>query len=149
LEGALGSDNRVILFDLHSQTGNIPDLWLDSLAIFGSDWEEKTYRFGTISENGAVPAGFDLLNCYPNPFNSATRIEYFIPAGITEPVRLNIYDLQGHQLKTLVDQLLEPGRYSCIWEGADENGRQLSSGLYFLQMTARGWQRTKKIILLR
>ena len=74
------------------------------------------------------PSGFALLKNYPNPFNPATTIEFTVPeAGFTEIV---IYNMSGQKIRELVSADMTPGVHSVVWDGCDENGTPVSSGVY-------------------
>jgi len=145
LDGALGIDNNVLQIEMSGS----PKLILDSLKIIGAQWDVETYKIGEEPDSEIVPSEIDLLNCYPNPFNSFTRINYALPASTAGQVQVSIYDLLGRRVRVLINQPLEAGRYSLNWNGTDDFGLPLSSGIYILQFVATGYQRTNKIILLR
>lgn len=85
-------------------------------------------------------------NC-PNPFNPATSIEY----GVLEEghVSLNIYDAAGRLVRTLVGADRTPGYYVESWNGTDEAGRRLASGIYFCRLEVGGTERVQKLVLLK
>ncbi|MBN2104335.1 C10 family peptidase [bacterium] len=88
---------------------------------------------GIVAE-ATMPKVFRLRQNYPNPFNGTTVIFYEIPRVCH--VRIQIYNVLGRQINTLVDKLQEPGRYLLSWEGADDRSRHVSTGLYFCTMKA-------------
>jgi len=89
-----------------------------------------------------VPFGY-RLNCpYPNPLNAATTIVYDVP--VRGHVRMNIFDVLGRQVATLVDGVADPGSYSVRWDAED-----LPSGIYFVRMEAAGFQKTQKVVVLK
>lgn len=149
LDSALGIEDQIVQITLQSIDGNVSQLILDSLEIRGTDWESETYQTGDASAPVTTPNDPRLLTCYPNPFNNSTRINYHIPSSAAGLVRLTIFDLLGHRIKTLVNQPLESGYYSLIWDGNSEDDLPLSSGVYILQLNAPSLRRTHKIILLR
>lgn len=82
----------------------------------------------------APPATFALLQNYPNPFNASTWIKYELPVG-EHSVQLIIYDILGQRIKTLIDSKQQPaGYYQIIWDGTDDAGRPVSSGIYFYKL---------------
>jgi hypothetical protein len=109
-------------------------------------------NMGTISD---LPKRFSLRQNYPNPFNPSTTIAYQIPVGTYNYTTLRIYDTMGRLIKTLVDERQEAGHYSVIWNGHDDDGKEVSSGIYFyrLEVGAREQapllQETKRMILLK
>jgi subtilisin family serine protease len=97
-----------------------------------------------------LPRGYALAQNYPNPFNAETSIDYALPAG-TGPQRtiLLIYNNLGQKVRTLVDQVQEPGAYSVYWDGRDETQREVSSSVYFYRLQSGTFDRTRKMVLLR
>ncbi len=89
-----------------------------------------------------IPAQFDLMAAYPNPFNSTTSITYALP--VPSPVTLSIYDQSGRKIATLVNAYSSPGYYNYIW-----SPDRLSSGLYLIRLEACGQVQTSKVVLVR
>jgi flagellar hook assembly protein FlgD len=95
-----------------------------------------------------VPAyAFVLEQNYPNPFNPATSISFEIDRE--EFVSLRIYDTAGRLVRTLVAANRDPGRYTELWNGSDESGHPVASGVYFCRLATGSSSITKKMILLR
>jgi len=92
-----------------------------------------------------------LLQNYPNPFNPETRIKYTVDSRQTHPIptTLKIYNILGQLVKTLVDKAQEPGSYEVIWDGKDEEGNEVASGIYFHQLKTEEFSQTKKMVLIR
>ncbi|MDD5407168.1 MAG: C25 family cysteine peptidase [Candidatus Cloacimonas acidaminovorans] len=86
-----------------------------------------------------------LKGCYPNPFNPTTTISFSIKEKA--PVELVIYNILGQKVRTLVNQPLEPGEHSIVWNGTDNKGRSVASGIYFYRMKAGNYSETKKMVL--
>ena len=103
--------------------------------------------------NPELPEVFSLSQNYPNPFNPSTTIKFQLPEkNGTSAVRtvLRIYDILGRLVRTLVDEDLAPGFYTKSWDGLNENGVRISSGVYFYSITAASdSRRTKKMLLLK
>jgi len=113
----------------------------------------------------SLPRVFALTQNYPNPFNPSTTIGYDIPvvsggSGVTITgsgssegagtvnVRLMIYDLRGRLVRKLLDQDREPGRYQAHWDGRDDRGARVSSGIYLYRIEAGEFVSTKKMVML-
>jgi len=100
---------------------------------------------------GMIPQDFTLSNNYPNPFNSSTVIEYAIPEKSN--VSVEIYDLRGYKVHSLVDSPHEAHYYRRLWNAKDDNGRLVASGLYFMRIVAVGetrtFTKTKKMVMIR
>jgi len=95
------------------------------------------------------PNDFSLFQNYPNPFNSITTIKYSIPPGKSSyHVTLKIYDIRGRLVTTLVNQNQSAGMYSVNWDGSDDIGNHVSSGVYFYSLEAEGYKSNQKILLI-
>ena len=96
---------------------------------------------------GGIPISFVLAQNYPNPFNDDTTIRY----GLLSPDRvlLIIYNSQGRRVKTMVDGWRKKGYHTAIWNGRDDHGQRVSSGLYFILFQGNFFKFVKKALLLR
>jgi subtilisin family serine protease len=97
--------------------------------------------------DGLVPRRFALYQSSPNPFGPHTAIRLDVPRS--GPVLLEIFDVNGRRLRTLVDGVLSPGPKALAWDGTDDGGRPVGSGVYFCRMHAGQFQATRKMTLLR
>jgi len=100
-----------------------------------------------VAEAGQQILKFELYQNYPNPFNLETTIEFEIP--FDSWVSVKIYDILGREIKTLVSGFKSAGRHKVIWDGRDEQGSYISSGVYFCRMTAGSFSKTIKIVLTK
>ena len=104
-------------------------------------------------EDGADPtvtsAPFNLYQNYPNPFNPTTTISFSLTTENTENTEIVIYNVKGQKVKTLVNERLQAGEHSVMWNGMDDNNRQVGSGVYFYKMKTGSLAYTKKMILLK
>ena len=108
-----------------------------------------TEAFAAAHSNG-IPleaVEFALLPNYPNPFNPQTQIPYQL--GKQTSVTLEVYNLLGQRVVTLVQQEQAAGRYTVTWAGVDAGGRPVASGVYFYRIRAGGFTDTKKMILVK
>ncbi len=102
-----------------------------------------------------LPAKYSLAQNYPNPFNPSTLIPYQLPAisGQQSAVSLKIYNILGQEVRSLVDKKQAPGYYSVSWDGRDNYGQEVSSGIYLCRLEVKGDRlkatKTRKMILLR
>jgi flagellar hook assembly protein FlgD len=94
-----------------------------------------------------LPKVFALNRSRPNPFAGRTSIGFDLPVG--SAVNLRVFDAQGRQVRTLVDQAYPAGRHSAVWAGDSDAGGRLSSGIYFLRMEAGNFKATSKVLLMR
>ena len=118
----------------------------DSSGLFGPIAVSARTDVATDGED-RLPAQFGLAQNYPNPFNPETTIEYQLPQGA--PVQLRVFNILGQQIRTLVDEVRDAGHYRVIWDGKDQSGRPVASGIYFCQLTAGSYHQTRKMTLLK
>jgi len=107
---------------------------------------------GVEKSGGNRAVKFQLFQNYPNPFNPVTRIDFLIPeiaTGQSSVVELTIFDVTGQKIKTLEKGAFAPGHYHRIWNGCTQTGRQVPSGLYFLQLRIGEQSQTRRMLLLR
>ena len=117
------------------------------------------------------PEKITLFQNYPNPFNPITRIQYMVRGrdskaavgrlvlseveglrstdGSPLPTTLIIYNILGQKIRTLVDEPQKPGIYEVIWDGKDDRGNDVASGIYFCKLMVESFQKTQKMVLLK
>jgi C1A family cysteine protease len=113
---------------------------IDDVQIFGME------EFITHTEN-VIKITPKLFGNFPNPFNPSTTISYQLSTD--SDVILTIYNIKGQKVKTLVNETLPAGRVSVVWNGEDNNSKQVSSGIYFYKLSVGNHQQTKKMLLLK
>ena len=94
-----------------------------------------------------IPANYQLHPCYPNPFNSQTQIAFDLPEA--QEVKAVVYNMLGQPVKQLLNNRKEAGTHTLTWDGADNNGLSVVSGLYILQMNMGQRQFQQKLILTK
>ncbi len=94
-----------------------------------------------------IPNTQYLLTNYPNPFNPETKIVFNLPES--GQVKLEIYNIKGQKVKTLLDCYMSPGRSEMLWNSKDDNGKRVSSGVYFYLLQTPTKHLTKKMLLLK
>jgi hypothetical protein len=104
------------------------------------EWEE-------VEDGAELPKEFGLRQNYPNPFNPATVIEYALPK--VSEVKIQIYNILGQKVRDLVDERQEPGYKTIPWDGTDDSGKEVSSGIYFYRMVARTNQESEEFVQRR
>jgi len=107
------------------------------------------YQTGVQEElaDGAVPGQFRLFQNYPNPFNPTTTIFYQIPSEAM--VDVSVYNVQGQRVRTLIRERQVAGYHSVSWNGRDDDGRPVTSAVYFCRLLARTQVATRKMVLIR
>ncbi len=95
----------------------------------------------------ALPEDFNLKQNYPNPFNPETVLEYSVKAK--SHVALEIFNITGQKVRTLVNETVPAGSYRIVWDGRDETTEKVSSGIYLYRLTSDNFTETKKMVLLK
>jgi hypothetical protein len=92
-------------------------------------------------------ASFQLEQNFPNPFNPATRIPFELTRG--GRVALSVFDVAGHRVRALLDQELPAGLHEAAWDGRDDAGQAVASGVYLYRMQAGTRTETRRMVLLK
>jgi len=100
-----------------------------------------------VAAEPARPSAFALMQNFPNPFNAETTIEYSL--GRAGPVRLTVYNALGQIVRDLVDVQQEAGLYRASWNGRDDAGNAVGSGVYFYRLSTENLARTRALVLLK
>jgi flagellar hook assembly protein FlgD len=104
------------------------------------------------NESVTLPKNFSLAQNFPNPFNPVTTIKFKVQSSkfkVPLPATLKIYNLLGQKVRTLVDELKATGEYEVVWDGKDDNGQKVGSGIYFYQLKTGESSESKKMVLLK
>lgn len=97
--------------------------------------------------NLALPTEFTLSQNVPNPFNPSTQVSFALPTAAK--VNLSIYNVLGQHVKTLVDTDMRAGYQTVTWDGTDNTGHTVASGVYFYKLNAGDFTATKKMLMLK
>ena len=95
----------------------------------------------------SIPKEFSLMKNYPNPFNPKTNIQFTIP--VTSFIKLFIYDINGKTIFKIINSELESGYYNVAWNGKNELGHKVGSGVYFYRLEAKGFRSSQKMIFIK
>jgi hypothetical protein len=90
-----------------------------------------------------------LIGNYPNPFNPTTSILFSVDSSSSTPVSISIYNIRGQLVRSLVDDVFTSGEHSVVWNGTDNNGISVGSGIYFYRFTADEYVQTRKMIMIK
>ncbi len=115
---------------------NIDDIRI--LGIFNEAWTDVP---------SLLPDEFALYQNYPNPFNPSTQIDFYLPQA--SDVRLEIFNILGQKVTTLVDSRLGHGYHHVVWNGQDSDNRAVATGIYFYRIETDGKVKTRKMLLLK
>lgn len=144
-------DGSLVLFDEYwteefgkmSRTDfGTPISSLQGCVIDGVVYGDTSFNVVSVENENDQPESFALQQNYPNPFNSVTHIRYSIPQSGN--VSFKVFDILGNEVAVLVDKYQSSGSYNVVFEGDD-----LSSGIYFYQLTSDNYSATKKLMLLK
>ena len=114
-------------------------------ATFNGGWIQAVAIERTSLAN--APRDFSLSPNFPNPFNPETTLRYALPQS--GKVTLTIYDMLGQEVRTLVHEVQAPGVYTVLWNGQNDHGFAVASGLYFYRIEAGNFVQTRKMTLVR
>ena len=108
---------------------------------------EGKYAALSTNEDKVFPEKYILYQNYPNPFNPITSIKYDLPRET--PVTIEIYNIIGNKITTLIDKNMDAGSHIVRWNSTDNNGAKIPSGIYFYHIKTNEFIKTKKMILLK
>ncbi|MFC1568695.1 FG-GAP-like repeat-containing protein [bacterium] len=101
----------------------------------------------TLEMESSTPSEFSLSPCYPNPFNPSTEIVYTLPRS--SRVQVHVLNARGEVVQTLIQETQQAGNYQIRWNGLDQHGNAVPSGLYLCRLEADGFVSTQKMLLVR
>ena len=129
-------------------TDQYNELYIVSSAVEGKIWRfNKSPNSIGINEAGITLSDYELFQNYPNPFNPSTMISYYIPK--TGAVKLQVYDVNGKLVRTLVNSSQSSGRYNVNFNGTDDNGINIPSGIYFYTLSSGDFTETRKMLMIK
>ena len=148
-------ENGASLASVDYVTSPITDLSLEDkkylmdafikMSLNDDEWEKVNAALG----NPDLPRSYALSQNIPNPFNPSTTIAYQVAESSAVHVNVSVYNLRGELVRTLVDEFKDAGLYNVFWDGTDNKGSDLSSGVYFYRMSAGKFSQTRKMVLLK
>ena len=130
-------------------TGMVKEtFYIDDMKLVAEDPPEPTEPTAVeMTEESIVPSAYRLSQNYPNPFNGDTVIHFALPHN--GPVELALYNLVGQKVVTLVDGMRPAGAFKAYWDGRDDAGHALASGVYLYCLRAGGQVETRRLVLVR
>jgi hypothetical protein len=136
--------------DIESDSCMVRVVAFDPAMLTGADVSDGMFTIEQpVSTDDELPSAmFALAQNFPNPFNPTTTINYSVKAGGGQ-VSLVVYDVGGRQVRTLVNGHQGEGAKSVTWNGTNDRGMRVASGIYFYRMIAPGFNQTRKMVLLR
>jgi len=141
LDDYLGNSVRFRFRMITNSSGAREGIHIDDFSVY---WESQT---GITDNDLIVPNRFDLSQNYPNPFNASTRISFTLgKSGLTQ---LTIYDILGRNVKTMLSETMTAGYHDIIWNGKDDSGNNVASGIYLYRLQAEDVNFIKRMTLIR
>ncbi len=119
----------------------------DDAFIFMVDNVEVDAPGGEDVQDNNIAAVSQLIGNYPNPFNPETRIAFSTKEN--GPVSIDIYNIKGQKVRSLLNEYREAGAHDVVWNGKDDNGKSVASGVFFYRMKSGKYSSTKKMILMK
>jgi len=144
LDAYAGEPNVKFRFHLVSDWTGAGDGWY-------IDDVQMNFKPTSVDEEPAsVPPQFSLGQNHPNPFNPSTCIKYTVDSRqISGPLTLKVYNIRGQLVRVLVEGEAEPGSHQAVWDGRNDEGEEVSSGVYFYRLAVGKHVVTKKMLLLK
>ena len=118
-----------------------------TVQLLGKALNEKWANIEIERDDLTTPDSYLLSQNYPNPFNPSTTIHFAIPK--TSEVRVDIYDMTGRHVTTLLNTAMSAGNYRVTWNGDDRDGAKVASGMYLYRLNAGSFAMTKKMLLVK
>ena len=138
----LAKNLGMVYYRFNNDTGGSDTYELSEAYINGvkyTEWETA------VTKN--KPAATVSLDCYPNPFNPQTTIGYTLPNA--DFTKLVIYNMAGQKIRTLISEQKSAGSHSILWDGRDDNGNQVSSGIYIYHLKSGEFVKSNKMMLMK
>ena len=115
--------------------------------MFANHRAREIFVINVAVEDGAPPADVELMAPSPNPFRAGTRLRYRLASRTT--VALRVYDVGGRLVRTLEAGAREAGEHAVAWDGRDESGRPVASGLLFARLSVEGRETARALVKVR
>jgi len=139
----IGNESVHLRFTMSNNADQPSDgVWIDDISFRVS---EKPLA---LEDNlASIPLTFDLKQNYPNPFNPSTTIQYSLPK--TAQVDLTIYTITGEKVKTVVSDKIEAGHHTVQWNGDNDQGHSVATGIYIYRIKTKGFTKSMKMLFLK
>ncbi|MEE4312428.1 MAG: FlgD immunoglobulin-like domain containing protein, partial [candidate division KSB1 bacterium] len=140
-----------VLFTVKEDAAGGGEIWLSNTTDDVAEAELINARFNAATDDvrrlGSVPSSYALEQNYPNPFNMDTEIIYELPEA--DYVTVTIYNSLGHEIRTLVSRNHEAGSYAVRWDGRNNSGFDITSGIYIVRLKTNRFTDSKKMLLVK
>jgi parallel beta-helix repeat protein len=142
----IGGSGEVAVLAFRALAGEYA-LAFDGAALRGAENEDLTAELQGLESRPEMPTVFRLVQNVPNPFNPVTTVKYEVP--FESDVTIQVYDVAGREVRTLVDGSVPAGRHQVVWDGRNDAGESVGSGVYFCTMNAPNYHGSQKMMLLK
>jgi len=136
-----------IKFQKKNNQAGISSVKIDRAIVVNPSAQELNVQIEPNKVIRSIPQTFSLAQNYPNPFNARTVIKYSLPKD--SKVEIAIYNILGRKVKTLVNEHQQAGYKTVVWDGKNQKGNEVASGVYFYRITADDFVQSKKMLLLK
>lgn len=152
----VGDELRVLLIGREAQPLPLGDRLFslsgdgfDAVDVSLADCEGELISARNEYNEGSLPTRYALYQNYPNPFNPTTNIRYFVGANGPAKVALKVYNVAGQLVRILVDEDRSPGEHQVMWDGKNERGEDVASGVYFYRLSVVDYSENRRMLLLK
>ena len=143
---SIGGSGDVAVLTFRALSGEYT-IEFEDATLRGVDNEQLAASLEGCVSRPDMPTAFRLVQNAPNPFNPKTTVAYEVPQS--SEVTIRVYDVTGKLVSTLVDGTVEPGRYAATWDGRNNSGEAVGSGVYFCTMETPTYHATTKMVLMK
>ena len=140
-------NGAIVTFNFYWIGHSTEPIFIEKVELLDCNYRTNTPANFTLEHPVELPEKHVLHNNYPNPFNSGTTINYELSAS--SHVTLKIYNSLGQEIKALVNEEIPAGYYSVKWDGTNENGIKVNSGIFFYSLKTGTFTCTKKMVLVK
>jgi len=136
-------DNIEDYYDNHSDIEDVKEV---------NHLEEAKLLLAATGDKNYLPKGEPVIQLFqnlPNPFNPTTAISFNLSGPATKEVRLTVFDIRGRVVKELCSGPREPGSHTIFWDGTNDNGNPVPSGVYFYSLSTRDFSKTRKMVIMK
>jgi hypothetical protein len=145
----IDADGRLAVFEFERTNRRGMDLILEEADFRSADNAGISVAdLPEVSIDGLdIPARYELVQNYPNPFNATTQIEFRLPQQ--SQMQLVILNVLGQPVRTLINRSMDAGTHRIVWNGRNETGQEVVSGIYIVHMKAGSFRETKEMLFLK
>jgi hypothetical protein len=143
------SEEERVFFKFWREGQPVRTFGVDFNVMPGATTRDLMLNTSILSDNDEIEPIYktEMQSAYPNPFNPSTTIRFSLKAN--QHTSINIYNIKGQRVKTLVDEIREAGHHTVVWTGVDNWNKKTASGIYFIRMKTHGYEKVQKVLLMK